>query len=306
MSNLDYTKIKHVKAEIKNEKNRRFQEELKEIIDKADPLTKRSLEAAREKGASSWLTCLPLKRFGFILNKQEFRDAIALRYNWHISDIPKFCGCGDKNDIVHILSCKKGGYVSMRHNSLRDTIANMMKEAGCSDVRTEPALLPVNPNDFGSRTNTTEGARLDISARGLQSTFERTFFDVRVSHPYAASNVTVSLTKLYERNEMEKRKLYQDRVLETEKGSFEPLVFLTTGGTGPSCTRVIKRIAGKISEKRGEQYSHVMGFVRTRLRFSLLRSVLIAVRGVRGRVMREPHVGFVAFNLIPSWEPYDC
>ncbi len=306
MSSIDYTKLKLVKDEIKHSKDKRFQEELKEVIEMADPLTQRCLEAAKEKGASSWLTSLPLKRFGFVLNKQEFRDAIALRYNWYISDIPKFCGCGGKNDIVHVLSCKKGGYVSMRHNSLRDTLANMMREAGCSDVRTEPALLPVNPNDFSSRTNTAEGARLDISARGLQSTFERTFFDVRVSHPYAASNVTVSLKALYQRNEKEKRALYQERVLETEKGSFEPLVFLTTGGTGPSCTRVIKQIAGKISERRGEEYSHVMGFVRTRLRFSLLRSVLIAVRGVRGKVIREPHVGFVPFNLIPSWAPYDC
>ena len=59
----------------------------------------------------------------------------------------------------------------------------------CSD---RTPLLPVNPNDFRSRTITTDGARLNISARGLQSAFERTFFDVRVSHPYAASNVTVS------------------------------------------------------------------------------------------------------------------
>ena len=151
----------------------------------------------------------------------------------------------------------------MRHDSLRDNIANMMKEAGCSDVRTEPALLPVNPNDFLSRTNTAEGARLDISARGLQSAFERTFFDVRVSHPFAASNVTVSLKALYERNESEKKALYEDRVLQVEKGSFQPLVFLTTGGTGPSCTKVLKRIAGKIAEKKGEQYSHVISFVRT-------------------------------------------
>ena len=54
-----------------------------------------------------------------------------------------------------------------------------MKEARCSDVQIEPPLLPVNPNDFHARTKTTDGARLDISARGLQSAFERTFFDVR-------------------------------------------------------------------------------------------------------------------------------
>ena len=189
----------------------------------------------------------------------------------------------------------------MRHDSLRDTMAAMMRDAGCSDVRTEPALLPVNPNDFSSRSNTTEGARLDISARGLISTFERTFYDVRVSHPYAKSNVTVSLKDLYSKNEKEKRDLYEERVIQAEKGSFEPLVFLTTGGTGPSCTKVIKRIAGKIAGRRGEEYSHVIGFMRGRLRFALLRSVLISIRGVRGKVMRDPPMNFLPFNLIPSW-----
>ena len=288
------------------EKDKRFQGQLKKIMEEVDPLTKRSVEAVREKGSSSWLTALPLKRCGFILNKQEFRDALCLRYNWNIPDIPKYCGCGLKNGVDHVLSCKKGGYVSMRHDALRDTMACLMREAGCNDVHTEPALLPVNPNDFGTRTNTAEGARLDIAARGLTSAFERTFFDVRVSHPFAASNVTVSLKALYERNEKEKRDKYQERVLETEKGSFEPLVFLTTGGTGPSCTKVLKRLAGKIAEKKGEQYSHVIGFVRTRLRFALLRSLLIAVRGVRGKVMKDPYIGNLAFNLIPVSEPYDC
>ncbi len=129
--------------------------------------------------------------------------------------------------------------------------------------------------------------------------------DVRVSYPYAASNVTVSLKSLYDRNEKEKRNLYQQRVLETEKASFEPLVFLTTGGAGPACSKVIKRIAGMIAEKRGEQYSHVISYLRTRLRFSLLRSVLIAVRGVRGRTVKEPYIGSIAFNLVPTDSPYD-
>ena len=87
-------------------------------------------------------------------------------------------------------------------------MATIMRDAGCSDVKTEPALLPVNPNDFSSRSNTTEGARLDISARGLKSSFERTFYDVRVYHPYAKSNVTVSFSKI-SRNEKEKRDLYE-------------------------------------------------------------------------------------------------
>ena len=84
-------------------------------------------------------------------------------------------------------------------------------------------------------------------------------------------------------------------------------MFLTTAtrGTGPSCTKVIKRIEGKIAEKKGEQYSHVISFVRTRLRFSLLRSVLIAVRGVRGKDIKNPYIGNLAFTLISLTEPYD-
>ena len=60
----------------------------------------------------------------------------------------------------------------MRHNALRDTIANMLRESGCNDVRTEPLLLPVDPNNFSSQTNVADGARLDISARGVHSAFD--------------------------------------------------------------------------------------------------------------------------------------
>ena len=49
-----------------------------------------------------------------------------------------------------------------------------------------------------------------------------------------------------------------------------------------------------------------MGFMRTKLRFSLFRSVLIAVRGERGRsTAKEPHLGYVAFNLIPEMREYE-
>ena len=40
---------------------------------------KRSIDLASERGASSWLTTLPIADFGFKLHKGAFRDAIALR-----------------------------------------------------------------------------------------------------------------------------------------------------------------------------------------------------------------------------------
>ena len=49
-------------------------------------------------------------------------------------------------------------------------------------------------------------------------------------------------------------------------------------------------------------YSHVMRHIRTRIRFSLLRCTLIAVRGTRGsfRDQKEQDLGDISFNLIPQ------
>ena len=40
-----------------------------------------AMDLAQEKGASSWLTALPLEEHGFALHKSAFRDAMALRYS---------------------------------------------------------------------------------------------------------------------------------------------------------------------------------------------------------------------------------
>ena len=43
---------------------------------------KKAMGLALEKGASAWLTTLPLAEEGFNLHKQAFRDALCLRYGW--------------------------------------------------------------------------------------------------------------------------------------------------------------------------------------------------------------------------------
>ena len=111
---------------------------------------------------------------------------------------------------------------------------------------------------------------------------ERTFLDVRVFHPNSSSYLNSSPEQLYLQHEREKKRVYNDRVLQVEKGSFSPLIFSTTGGMGPEATRYHKRVVELISSKRGEKYSDVVNHIRTRIRFSLLKSVLIAVRGERG------------------------
>ncbi len=154
-----------------------------------------------------------------------------------------------------------------------------MKEAGCTDVKLEPHLLPVQSEVYQRRTNTQDDARLDISARGIFGTYERTFCDVRVTHPNCPSGVFKPLKEIYSSHEQQKRGEYEERVIQSEKGSFIPLVFTTLGGMAPACNKLNKKIA----EKRNERYAHVINHIRTRLRFSLLRGILISLTGERGK-----------------------
>ena len=130
--------------------------------------------------------------------------------------------------------------------------------------KTEPQLLPIGDTEIQSSIKG-DKARLDVSAVGLWSAMERTFLDVRICHPNAASHLDSTPQQLYAEQEREKRGCYNDRVLQVEKGSFTPLIFTTTGGMGPESTRFHKRLAVLISAKRGEEYSHVMSHIRTRL-----------------------------------------
>ncbi len=132
-----------------------------------------AMDLGSEKGASSWLSALPLEEHKFTLHKTAFRDAIALRYGWPPANTPSHCVCGQTFSIQHALSCPRGGYPSIRHNELRDITASLLKET-CHDVATEPTLQPVTSETFeGTSTNKQDGAHLDVVVDGFWgSTFE--------------------------------------------------------------------------------------------------------------------------------------
>ena len=242
----------------------------------------KTLKLSSEKGASIWLTSLPLKQFGFRLNKQQFEDAICMRYNLQMKEVPRRCICGDEYSMNHCLTCKNGGYVIIRHNAVRDTAHEVLKEV-CNDVRLEPALLPVTGEELPPGTNVTDGARADVSALGFWQPLNRAFFDVKVINPFAQSNWSKKIEDMYKFHESLKKKEYNARILEVEKGSFSPLVFTCTGGAGPEATKFIKRLALKYSEKKMERYSDVVSFLRRRFRFDILKTCVISFRGERSR-----------------------
>ena len=191
----------------------------------------------------------------------------------------------------------------MRHNHLRDLNAELQREV-CHDVVVEPQMIPIDTEEIQGAQG--DRAAPDVSSRGLWSTFERTFFDVRVLHPNAPSYQRSDIDTLYRKHETEKMTKYNNRVLMVERGSFTPLIYTTFGGWGPQATRYHKRLAEKIAVKRNEKYSQVLNHMRTRIRFSLLRSALIAVRGERGKKPSVPKpLSSTCFNLVPDAVEYE-
>ena len=65
----------------------------KQLAAKLPAAQSRSLTLASEKGASSWVTALPLSCHGFVLHKAAFRDALCLRYGWQPQSLPSQCTC---------------------------------------------------------------------------------------------------------------------------------------------------------------------------------------------------------------------
>ena len=129
----------------------------------------------------------------------------------------------------------------------------------------------------------------------------------QIFHPNSESYLDRTPQQLHLEKEQGKKRCYNDRILQVEKGSFSPLIFTTTGGMGPEATKFHKKLAELISTKRGEQYSDVVNHVRTRLRFALLRCILVAITGQRGRgrTKEADSLSEVSFNLIPERSTYE-
>ena len=126
--------------------------------------------------------------------------------------------------------------------------------------------------------NKEDRARLDIVAENFWGKDrQRAFFDIRVFNPIAQSHCYNPLEKCHRRQEMEKKRKFEERIREIEHGSFSPLVFTTAGCMGATATVVYKRKASLIVEKHDKPYGQTLHWMRCRINFSLLRSSIMCL-----------------------------
>ena len=198
--------------------------------------------------------------------------------------MPSSCVCGAKFDIQHALTCKRGGFIGIRHDEVRNFTAEVLGEV-CKDVVIEPALTPLSGERFNLRSASVEdNARLDVAARGVWTRGSRAFFDIRVFNPLAPCYSDITIKAAHKSNENSKKREYNNRILEVEHGSFTPLVFSSFGGMSVECNNFFSKVAEKIAEKRDICESVAKNWIRTKLSFCLLRTTNLCIRGSRTKL----------------------
>ena len=156
--------VNQIKNKLKLMKLQHHQEQLNELRLKFSDQQKRLNELNEEQGAICLLTTLPLLDEGYDLTKQLFCDVIRMRCGWILSRLPTNCECGTKFDIQHTLSCKKGGFISLSLNHLKNIMASFLKEV-CKlslQIGVEHQLQELTGEILHPSTNTGNEARLDF------------------------------------------------------------------------------------------------------------------------------------------------
>ena len=139
-------------------------------------------------------------------------------------------------------------------------------------------------------------ARSDIRARGFWRKAQNAFFDVRVTNANSASQQRMALSKVLEKHEQEKKRNYNERIMNIEHGSFTPLVYSINGGVGPETQAFHKEVAQKIADKTGDKYDKIVAWIRCKLSFVILRACLTCLRGSR------PHSSSADGHVIDDFE----
>ena len=219
------------RSAVRQEKRHAAAEDSRLLLEELPDDIKRLVNLAAEKGASNWLSVLLVAEHGFYLHKTAFRDAICLRFGWRPKRLPEKCICGSSFTVEHALTCNRGGFSFQRHHEISDLSAKLLTEV-CPNVGIEPELQPLSGETLALRTaNRQDEARVDIRAQGFWGERKQdAFFDVRVFNPQCVQQPPYC----YKKHEKKKRRVYDERVREIERGTFTPLVFSATGGMGPA------------------------------------------------------------------------
>ena len=195
-----------------------------------------------------------------------------LRYGKDLKGLPSKCPCGQSFNMTHALNCKTGGFITIRHNRVRDFEAQLLTEIS-NDVEIESPLQPLEAEIIIGLTSV--NARASVGARGFWRKGQNAFFDVRITNTKSESQRHLTSEKIFTKHEREKKRQYNNRIMNVEHGTFTPLVFSVNGGMAKECLKFHKFVAEKIANKSGCRYEKFLSIIKCKLSFLILCASLM-------------------------------
>ena len=285
---------RHMRKAAKARRDEEYDQIHDQFYDSVRDPDKRCIGRAKETGA--WLTAMPSHLHGTELSAEEFRDALLLRYGFEPRGLAWKCdGCSADFSVEHALSCKVGGLVTLRHDTLKQEwhhlCARALKPLAVSD---EPLIYACQDPVATGNSEINPELRGDVAVHGFWTKGKTTVFDVRVTDTDAPTYVKrkQSPASILARHEKWKNDKYLKPCQERRR-HFTPLVFSVDGMRGNQATAASKRLASLLSEKWNRPYSEVCGFVRSQLSVALVRSLSQCLRGPRDPLSRANHVSWL-------------
>ena len=139
------------------------------------------------------------------------------------------------------------------------------------DTKIEPKLRPLSGEELQGRTsNNSNEARVDIRTRGLWERGQQAFFYLRVFDPNACRYCNKP-QQCHVMNEQEKKRAYNERILQIDHGTLSSLMFSINGSIGREYQKFYSRLAQMISEKRDLLPSISSNWIGTKVCFGLLK-----------------------------------
>ena len=122
----------------------------------------------------------------------------------------------------------------------------------------------------------------DLAIRGAWIPQEEALFDIQVMDTDAESYCTLAPGEVLRQTEVEKKRKYRS-ACEERRASFTPLCMSVDGLLACEAHHFVKAVGWQLALKWETSYSQVVGWVRARLSFAILRASILCLRGSRTR-----------------------
>jgi hypothetical protein len=204
----------------------------------------------------------------------------------------QYDGFQQKFSVRHVIECKRGGLVILRHNEIPEELSDLASKAFfpsavCDEPRihtSRAAELKSSPKNQESpavkrlfQNNCTKDGS-NISVPGLWACGTNCIIDVRITDVDAKYQRFKDPHKVLEGHEREKKRKYLKACLE-QRRHFSPFVASMDGLLGKESRSLLKKLSTLLAEKWEKPYSEMCGYVNVRMSIAMVRATHLCLRG---------------------------